>query len=211
MFTEFRVGSSKADCVIVNGVSTCYEIKTDYDNLGRLKSQVDSYLRIFDKVNVVVSDKYMAAVLEVVPSEVGVILLNKRGALREVRAALLIQTPIDVEVLMRSLRREEYVSLVKALFGVSPSVSNTEIFRECERLLVSANNERVREEFRKVIRRTRALDKDFILSLPTSLVVAGVEFDLTRRARVRLVENMSSILSKEALCTTQFSKVSSLN
>lgn len=211
MFTEFRVGTSKADCVIVNGISTCYEIKTDYDNLGRLKSQMHSYLKIFDKVNVVVSDKYMAAVLDAVPKEVGVILLNKRGAFREVRSASLIQTPIDVSVLMRSLRREEYVSLVKSLFGGLPAISNTEIFRECERLLVSASNDRVREEFRKVIRRTRALDKDFILSLPASLVVAGVEFGLTRKARVCLVDNMSSILSKEAVCTTQFSKVNSLN
>lgn len=211
MFTEFRVGTSKADCVIVNGFSICYEIKTDYDNLGRLKTQVDSYLKIFDKVNVVVSDKYLDAVLGAVPEEVGVILLNKRGSLREMRAAQLIIAPIDTGVLIRSLRREEYVSLVESLFGDSPAVSNTEIFRECERLLASATNESVRTEFRKVIRRTRALDKEFILSLPDSLIVAGVEFGLSRKARACLVENMSSILSKEAVCTTQFSRANSLN
>lgn len=211
MFTEFRVGASKADCVIVNGISTCYEIKTDYDNLGRLRSQVDSYLKIFDKVNVVVSEKYLNAVFHAVPEVVGVILLNKRGSFREVRSAQLINGPIDIGVLMRSLRRKEYVSLVESLFGVAPDVSNTEIFRECERLLASATNERVRTEFRKVIRRTRALDKDFILSLPTSLFVAGVESGLTRKARVCLVENMSSILSKEAVCTTQFSRANNLN
>ncbi|MFL7962817.1 sce7726 family protein [Pseudomonas kielensis] len=211
MFTEFRVGSSKADCVIVNGVSTCYEIKTDYDNLGRLRSQVDSYLKIFDKVNVVISDKYINSVLQAVPEEIGVILLSKRGALREVRSAQLIGSPIDSGVLMRSLRREEYVSLVESLFGFIPEVSNTEIFRECERLIKSASNERVRTEFRKIIRRTRALDKDFILSLPASLFVAGVESGLARKAKIGLVKNMSSIISKEAICTTPFLKANNMS
>jgi len=211
MLTEFRVGASKADCVIVNGISTCYEIKTDYDNLTRLKSQVDSYLKIFDKVNVVVSAKNLNSVLHTVPEQVGVILLNKSGTFREVRPAQLIDARIDIRVLMRSLRRDEYVGLAESLFGVVPNVSNTEIFRECERLLASAANEKVRTAFRKIIRQTRALDKDFILSLPASLLAAGVEFGSTRKARAGLVENMSSILSKEASCTTQFSKANSLN
>lgn len=197
MFTEFRVGVSKADCVIVNGISTCYEIKTDYDNLNRLTSQLESYVKIFDKVIVVVSEKHLDSVLNSAPELVGVILLNKKGAFQEKRAAQLIDTNIDVKVLMRSLRREEYVGLTEALYGIAPNVSNTEIFRECERLLTLATNDRVRKEFRRVIRRTRALDENFILSLPASLLVAGVEFGMSRKAQARLVDNMTSILSKE--------------
>jgi len=211
MLTEFRVGANKADCVIINGISTCYEIKTDYDNLTRLKSQIDSYLKIFDKVNVVVSKKNLTSVLHTTPEEVGVILLNKSGTFREMRSAKLTEAQIDVRVLMRSLRREEYVGLTESVFGAAPNVANTEIFRECERLLTSAANEKIRTEFRKIIRQTRALDKDFILSLPTSLLAAGVEFGTSRKARVGLVENMNSVLSKEALCTTQSSKANSLN
>ena len=211
MLTEFRVGANKADCVIINGVSTCYEIKTDYDNLTRLKSQIDSYLKIFDKVNVVVSKKNLTSVLHTAPEEVGVILLNKSGTFREMRPAKLTDAQIDVRVLMRSLRREEYVGLTESVLGATPNVANTEIFRECERLLTSAANEKIRTEFRKIIRQTRALDKDFILSLPTSLLAAGVEFGTSRKARIGLVENMNSVLSKEALCTTQSSKVNSLN
>lgn len=198
MLTEFRVGANKADCVIINGISTCYEIKTDYDNLTRLKSQIDSYLKIFDKVNVVVSKKNLTSVLHTAPEEVGVILLNKSGTFREMRPAKLTDVQIDVRVLMRSLRRDEYVGLTESVFGAAPNVANTEIFRECERLLTSAANEKIRTEFRKIIRQTRALDKDFILSLPTSLLAAGVEFGRSRKARAGLVENINSILSKEA-------------
>ncbi|MBA6062847.1 sce7726 family protein [Pseudomonas juntendi] len=211
MLTEFRVGANKADCVIINGISTCYEIKTDYDNLARLKPQIDSYLKIFDKVNVVVSKKNLTSVLHTAPEEVGVILLNKSGTFREMRSAKLTDAQIDVRILMRSLRRDEYVGLTESLFGAAPNVTNTEIFRECERLLTSAANEKIRTEFRKIIRQTRALDKDFILSLPTSLLAAGVEFGTTRKARAGLVGNINSIISKEALCTTQSSKANSLN
>lgn len=211
MFTEFRVGANKADCVIVNGISTCYEIKTEYDNLSRLRPQVDSYLKIFDKVNIVISDRYLNSVMQAVPENVGIVLLDKKGSFQEARAAQLIESEIDVRVLMRSLRREEYVTLTKSIFGAAPNVSNTEIFRECERLLTSATNEIVRRELRNVIRHTRALDRNFILSLPASLLVAGVESGLTRKAKAGLVENMSSILSKEALCITQFSKANNLN
>lgn len=211
MFTEFRVGASKADCVIVDGLVTCYEIKTDYDNLGRLRSQITSYLKIFDKVNVVVSDKYLSSVLKVLPPEVGVLLLSKRGGLREIRAATLVSEKIDIYVLMRSLRRGEYLGLVEALYGVTPDVSNTELFRVCEGLVLSADHEKVRREFRNVVRRSRALDKVFILSLPFSLVVAGVALDLTRKARVSLLENIDLTLTKEVLCTTRYSKVSSMN
>ncbi|PKG80047.1 hypothetical protein CXF80_18020 [Shewanella sp. Actino-trap-3] len=46
MITEFRVGRNIADCVIFNGSSTCYEIKTEFDSLSRLDAQLDSYLQI---------------------------------------------------------------------------------------------------------------------------------------------------------------------
>lgn len=211
MFTEFRVGANKADCVIVNDIAICYEIKTDYDNLSRLESQINSYLKIFDKVNIVISEKHLNSVLDISPNEVGIIVLSKKGTLREFRPAHLIQLPIDTGILIRSLRKEEYVGLVKALFGFTPEVSNTEIFRECERLLTLADKQKVRKEFRKIIKKTRSLDKKFISSLPMSLIVAGLEFDLTAHEKLCLLRNISSTLDKEVVCTTQFLKVNSLN
>lgn len=211
MFTEFRVGTNKADCVIVGDIATCYEIKTDYDNLSRLESQVNSYLKIFDKVNVVISEKHLNSVLNIIPKEVGIILLSKKGTLREFKPADLLQSPIDTRILIRSLRKEEYVGMVSALFGAAPIVSNTEIFRECERLLATADSQKIRKEFRKIIKKTRALDKKFISSLPRSLIVAGLEFDLTNQEKMCLLRNISSTLDKEVACTTQFLKVNSMN
>jgi hypothetical protein len=211
MFTEFRVGACKADCVIVNGITTCYEIKTEYDNLSKLRTQINAYLKLFDKVNVVVSERYIDAVRDNVPVEVGIILLSRKGALRVVRPALLLQTPLDTDLLMRSLRREEYVSLTKAVVGHSPNVQNTEIFRECGKLIGLADNKTVRKQFRTVMRRTRGLDRSFLSYLPDSLTIAGVESTLSRSAKIRFVQNLDSILCKDETCTILSSKESNSN
>jgi hypothetical protein len=43
ILTEFRVGRSKADVVLLNGTSTVYEIKSEYDSFARLEKQIQSY------------------------------------------------------------------------------------------------------------------------------------------------------------------------
>lgn len=59
---EVRIGKNIADIVVVNGKSEAYEIKTEYDSLNRLEGQLISYLKVFDKVHVVVSQKHLLKV-----------------------------------------------------------------------------------------------------------------------------------------------------
>lgn len=211
MFNEFRVGGNKADCVIVNGLASCYEIKTDYDNLGRLSTQIESYLKIFDKVNVVASDKYLDSIVHAVPDEVGVVRVSKGGGLKAVRPAKQIVTPVDTEVLIRSLRKSEYIALVEDLGGVIPEVGNTQIFRVCCNLLGEFDSDKVRRSFRRVIKKSRPVNREFLYSLPSSLVGAGIESDLSVNSKVRLIENLKLTLSKEALCISQYLKGSSMS
>ena len=49
LINEFRVCNSKADIAIINGKSTVYEIKSKYDSLDRLESQIADYKKVFDK------------------------------------------------------------------------------------------------------------------------------------------------------------------
>lgn len=56
MLTEFRVGKCKADVVILNGTSTVYEIKSEYDSFARLNQQIQAYLDIFDFINIITSN-----------------------------------------------------------------------------------------------------------------------------------------------------------
>src|SRR5258705_3315018 len=50
MLNEFKVASSIADIVIINGTSTVYEIKTELDSPEKLNKQIENYKKVFDKV-----------------------------------------------------------------------------------------------------------------------------------------------------------------
>lgn len=47
---EMNIGDSRIDICRINGSSYAYEIKTEYDTFDRLGSQMQDYLRTFEKV-----------------------------------------------------------------------------------------------------------------------------------------------------------------
>lgn len=208
---EFRVGRSKADCVIFNGSSTCYEIKSDFDNLDRLPEQLSFYRKIFDKTYVVVGKSHVDKVQALCLDDVGVIELTSKKSLRVIREAKISKDPVDVPILMRSLRVDEYKEIASRLSKASIDYPNTEIFSVCENILKSSPSDDVREAFCSTLKQSRKVEKDYILSLPRSLLMAGIGFKLRIDLRRSLVENLNIGFSKDALCTTRFYEASSLN
>ncbi|WP_426817790.1 sce7726 family protein [Winslowiella sp. 2C04] len=204
MLSEFRVGGNKADCVIINQVSTCYEIKTDFDNLNRLERQLKSYIELFDKVYVVVSDKHLQTVSTLIPVEVGIINLTNKSTLKEIKKAEVVKRKLNISMLMHSLRIEEYKYLVKSIYGYVPQVSNTEIFSACEELLLNCDNALVRTNYKKTLLKTRDIDKSFLYSLPSSLKITGINSDLKKQHRENLINNIHSTYSKDLLCTSLY-------
>ncbi|WP_431702160.1 sce7726 family protein [Pseudomonas sp. BR20] len=211
LLSEFRVGESKADSVILNGCSTCYEIKSEFDGLGRLSDQLNSYLRLFDKVNVVVGDGHLSKVERIIPESVGILMLSKRSGFTEIRPALQTAVSVDVGVLMSSLRRHEYLSLVKELYGEVPTVPNTRIYDECRIALEGADSEKLRRAFCKVLKVTRKIDRNYIEGLPVSLLAAGIEYRISAVDKAGLLENLNLHFSKETSCTTQFLRLNGTN
>jgi hypothetical protein len=87
MLNEFRVGDCKADLAILNGTSTVYEIKSERDSLTRLEKQVASYSKVFSRVYVIAGEQHIESVLRLIPADVGVLRLNQRYQISEVRVA----------------------------------------------------------------------------------------------------------------------------
>lgn len=79
--SEIVIESSKADLAIINHQKgTVYEIKTDLDNLDRLKYQLENYYNVFSEVYVVTSEKNYYPVYRYIKefkSSVGIIVLTK--------------------------------------------------------------------------------------------------------------------------------------
>lgn len=83
---EIRTNESRLDFLRINGHSISYEIKSEVDNLLKLKKQVLNYSELFEFNNVVVGKKHLFKVREMLPSSYG-IFIEDNGELFEKRKA----------------------------------------------------------------------------------------------------------------------------
>lgn len=181
MLTEFRVGKNKADCIILNGKSTCYEIKTDYDTLIRLDEQLHAYSQIFDEVNVVCSYRHVDSVLRQAPSNIGVIILSDKLTFREVRRPVGRQQNINKFLMMQSLRKNEYVELVKLLCGEIIDVPNTQLFDKCyEKVDSFSDDKKLSYFFVEILKKYRKNNDILVSNLPKSLANAAISYKFNK-------------------------------
>ena len=71
-------GKCRADIAVVNGRFVGYEIKSNNDSLRRLGEQVKSYSTVFDRVSVIVGNRYIDSIQDYIPDWWGVI-VSARG------------------------------------------------------------------------------------------------------------------------------------
>ncbi len=192
LVSEFRVENNKADCVVLNGNSTCYEIKTDLDNFSRLNDQLNAYEKIFDKTFVVIAESHREYALKNINDSVGLIVLTDRGALSEVRSARLVRSKIDPTVLIRSLRQPEYFSMACQVEAAPRGLSNTEIFSWCESVFLKTDADLLRSIFCKTLKDTRRSSREFSLALPRSLLMASLSVKLSNAKKNNLMRVLNS-------------------
>ena len=106
-------GKCRADIAVVNGQFIGYEIKSNNDSLRRLEEQVKSYNTVFDKVSIIVGDRYVNRIQNYIPDWWGVIVCvrGSRGAvgfdtIRKARANKKIE-PISIAQLLWRNEAEE--------------------------------------------------------------------------------------------------------
>lgn len=133
---EFNIGRSKADMILLNGEVKIFEIKTELDDLSRLRKQIKDYQKFADKVSVVTHKKFVDAILnQWDDSTIGVLVLQNDGKIEVVRSAIKDHTHFEFETIFKLLRKSEYLDIVFEVTGTIPSEPNTRIFRACYDLL----------------------------------------------------------------------------
>src|SRR5690625_6840693 len=75
---EFRVVEARTYAVLINGVATDFEIKTDLDDFSRAQSQLEAYYSCFDRVVFVVGDGQVKKALQFLPDYVGLLRLSSK-------------------------------------------------------------------------------------------------------------------------------------
>lgn len=138
--TELPIGTSKADFIMINGQGIVYEIKTDLDNLQRLETQIADYYKVFSYVYVVVGNKQLLPVKELLKdTKVGIYELTKNGILKCRKKAYCNRQYLSYEAMFRVLRKPEFESILRKRFHKLPKVNSFQYYRECLKWLEKLN------------------------------------------------------------------------
>lgn len=138
VFNEFKIDNSIADFVLLNGSVRIFEIKTDLDGLDKLEKQLNAYRQFADLVYIVTSSKYIdKLLLDYSNSTIGVIEFTQSNTFKEHKKAKSNNRFFNHLTIFKTLRKAEYLDIVKNYFGYIPDVPNTKIFRACFDLISS--------------------------------------------------------------------------
>ncbi len=194
MLSELRIGTNKADCVIINGSSTCYEIKTEFDSLKRLPEQLDAYTRSFDKTYVVAHKKHLNALYhqyERTPN-FGIIESTSTGRLSDKIKAPQNEN-FDTDLMFNTLRKDEYTNIAKTVIGELPEIPNTQTFRFCKEVFLSLPSHEANKLFKANLKHFRKNDHKFLNSLPKSMKNVEISYQINGKYKTSII---SSLLSR---------------
>ncbi len=121
MLNEFRIGSCKADLIILNGTGTVYEIKSERDSLSRLQNQITNYRKAFGKIYVIAGSEHIDDVLKTTESTIGVLSLTRWNRISTIREAEEVLDFICPVTIFESLRINEAKIIASELGIKSPT------------------------------------------------------------------------------------------
>ncbi|PFG10708.1 hypothetical protein ATI45_3180 [Marinobacter sp. LV10MA510-1] len=177
---EFRVGEARADAVLINGVATAFEIKTDLDDFSRAQSQLEAYYSCFDRVVFVVGDGQVKKALQFLPDYVGLLRLSNRCQLSEIRKTLSYTKGLSSEAMFYLFRKNEREALQRK-HGICtdhlPPIERYSVARDAVSLL---SPKIIHENFVGALRRREPATKRAAISyrLPSSLRAAAFGYKM---------------------------------
>jgi hypothetical protein len=87
-------GLSRADIFSVNEFISIYEIKTENDTLKRLQSQLETYKKYANKVNIVIAEKFLKDIDDL-DKNIGIFIIKKNNKIEKIRDAILKKLPVE--------------------------------------------------------------------------------------------------------------------
>jgi hypothetical protein len=178
VFNEFRIGSSIADLAMFNGTSKAFEIKTELDNDKRLASQLGEYAKLMEEAYLVVSADLVDKYLPDIDPGVGIIALYPQGRSLKIesRRDARKNSCVDIDVLMSSVRCDEYRWMVKTAYGSLPDVSDFEMFDACKDLLKRLPSTKLQRLFLDAVKK-RKNSTGLLKSVPRSANLLCLSMD----------------------------------
>lgn len=197
LLNEFRIGNSIADAVLINGTNKVFEIKTELDTPERLNTQLQDYYKAFSEVYVFTHESLFNKYKELLPAYVGLLVYQSSCDIIEERKATNITQHLDIKVMMGSLRKAEYLKLVKTLAGFIPEATPVFLYRMCLETLMCFDAEEVQKAYHKILKeRICSASNKFIEEsiLPNYINFSFYNQKLHKNSYLTLVNNLNKTL-----------------
>ncbi|MBA4300470.1 MAG: hypothetical protein C0433_10275 [Cyclobacterium sp.] len=153
LLSEFKIGGSIADAVLVNGTNKVFEIKTELDSPVRLVSQIQDYKKAFSEVYLVVHQNQAEKYAKIISSEIGILCFSEALGFIEIKKAKADTSQLEIEAMVKSLRKDELSSLATSLTGEIPIATPVKLFKTCLEILKSFQPEQVQMEYLQIIKK----------------------------------------------------------
>ncbi len=134
IFNEFRIGKAIADLAMFNGVSKAFEIKTILDKEYRLSNQLLEYKKIFNEVYIIIPSSHFSKYINYDDS-IGVIIYESDSKKFELVKNPIINSELDINVLMQVLHSKEYLEIVKVFYKELPIMNSFNQYEICKGLI----------------------------------------------------------------------------
>lgn len=168
LLNEFRINKSIADLIFINGEVKLFEVKTDLDTLNRLDSQLEDYKKAVEKIYIVTNYKYINQIKERYSNtNFGIVELTTSLTLKEHQKAESDKTHFDHTVIMKLLRKQEYLNILEGKLNYVPNVPNTLLFKECLKKIRSINIDEFQSLAFKQLKQRKLSEPELLLNAQT--------------------------------------------
>ena len=143
---EVRALSSRLDLLKINGVTTAFEIKSEFDSLEKLEKQSKDYLALFEYNYLVLAEKHLDRALKVLPNDFGIYFVKnkKLKRIRPSRRNKTIDPKSQLSILTSKELRVEFKS-------TEPDI-----------ILTYFSSKEINEAFKKILKKRYAKKWNFI-------------------------------------------------
>tara|TARA_R100000655_G_scaffold61707_2_gene100126 strand:- start:1605 stop:2384 length:780 start_codon:yes stop_codon:yes gene_type:complete len=157
---EIPVADSRVDFITINGRTTSYEIKSEFDNLSKLKKQVNDYSKAFEYNYVVLDVKHKKKAERIIPENYG-ILTFRNGNLYQSRKALLnknIQSKVQLSLLSKKELNKGFSTLNE------------------QEILESFESKQINKIFKDILRNRYSKKWNFLLDNQHDILPIDIQF-----------------------------------
>lgn len=110
-------GAARVDIAVVNGKLHGYEIKSERDTLDRLPDQIFFYNMVFDKMTIVISEKFLDKIKTIIPEWWGIYVIsnNKNKIKLKIEKKAKINKNVQKDALLTLLWKDEMIEFLEKI------------------------------------------------------------------------------------------------